>query len=157
MPTAPAGLRQCAPSFRSIRELGCASCRSSANTRKVSALIANVAIRIYCRAIIRMLVRATTTLVAFPWYSCLALLWPLSLSLKRRCRRFGGTPTVKLTHHGARAKICLRSPLTSRVRTRPVGARGALTCYFNWTLIIKFILIVFIQLVYDNELLLHCN
>jgi len=29
-------------------------------------------------------------------------------------------------------------------------------CYFNWTLIIKFILIVFIQLVYDNELLLHC-
>jgi len=30
-------------------------------------------------------------------------------------------------------------------------------CYFNWTLIIKFILIVFIQLVYDNELLLHCN
>ena len=29
-------------------------------------------------------------------------------------------------------------------------------CYFNWTLIIKFILIVFFQLVYDNELLLHC-
>jgi len=46
VPTTPAGLRQCAPSFRPIRELRSASCSGSANTRKMSAFIANVAVRI---------------------------------------------------------------------------------------------------------------